>query len=92
MHNPFKHTTTQVITTGSASAASAAFGDQTYAVRVVCTAACHISFGPAPVATANDALLAPNTYGEFIGVVPGSKIAAIQDAAAGKLYVTELSR
>jgi hypothetical protein len=29
---------------------------------------------------------------EFIGVTPGSKIAAIEDAAAGKLYITELSR
>jgi len=92
MSIPFKHVTTQVITTGSASAASAAFGAQTYAVRVVCTVACHIAFGPAPVATANDALLAPNTFGEIIGVVPGSKIAAIQDTASGKLYVTELSR
>lgn len=91
---PYKHLpgTTQALTTGAASVASAAFGPQTYAIRVVATAACHIAFGPAPVATASDALIAPNLRGEFIGVTPGEKLAVIEDTAAGKLYITELSR
>lgn len=91
---PYKHLpgTTQALTTGAAAVSSAAFGAQTYAVRVVCTAACHIAFGPAPVATANDAYLAPGVRGEFIGVTPGEKLSVIQDTASGKLYVTELTR
>jgi hypothetical protein len=96
--SPYKHykqgsaEPTQVLATGAASVASAAFGPQTYAIRVIATAACHIAFGAAPVATANDAYVAPSVRPEFIGVTPGSKIAAIEDTAAGKLYITELSR
>lgn len=91
---PYKHLpgTTQALTTGAASVLSAAFGPQTYAIRVVATVACHIAFGDAPVATAGDAYVPANTRPEFIGVTPGTKIAAIQDTAAGKLYITELSR
>jgi hypothetical protein len=89
-HSRFKHTITQALTTGAASVASAAFGAQTYAIRVVATASCHIAFDRA--ATASDALVAPLAFGEQIGVVPGQKINVIQDTAAGKLYVTELSR
>lgn len=93
MH-PFKHQPgkTQALTTGSAATSSAALGPQTYAVRLVCTAACHVEFGPAPVATASSPLFAPNTFGEVVGVVPGSKVSVIQDTAAGKLYVTELTQ
>ena len=90
---PYKHVTTQKLALGAASVASAAFGAQTYAIRVVSTGACHIAFGSAPVATAGDALIASNVRGEFIGVTPGEKLAVIQEAAAtGNLYITELSR
>lgn len=92
--NPFKHLpgTTQKLATSATAKASTAFGAQTYAVRVVCTAACHIAFGPAPVATTSDAYLAPNNRGEFIGVTPGEMLSVVEDSAAGVLYVTELSR
>lgn len=89
---PFKHVLTQKLAIGSSSVASAAFQPQTFAIRVVCTSACHVHFGPSPTATTGDALIAPNTYGEQIGVVPGEQIAVIEDSAAGELYVTELSR
>jgi hypothetical protein len=84
----------QDITTGAASATlTNAFGPQTYQVRLsVATAACRYRIVEAAggTAVATDTLL-PVNWVEIITVNPGQKIAAIQDAAAGKLNVTEMS-
>jgi hypothetical protein len=85
------HGTAQEVTTGAASAASAAFAAQTYAIRVTATAACRIIVGDGtPTALATSAYLPPNVV-EYIRVSPGQKVAAIQEVGAGKLSVTELT-
>lgn len=85
--------TSQDITTGASSATLAnPFGSETYQVRLSATAAVRYrvveSGGGTAVAT--DTLL-PGGVVEYIVVSPGQKIAAIQDSAAGKLNVTEMS-
>jgi hypothetical protein len=85
------HGTAQEVTTGAASAASSAFGSQTFAIRVSCTVACRIIVGDGtPTALATSAYLPANVI-EYIRVSPGQKIAAIQETGAGKLSVTELT-
>ena len=64
------------VATTSTAAASAAFGSQTYQVRIAATAACNFKIGdPAatPTATTSDALLPANRV-QFITVTPGQKI------------------
>jgi hypothetical protein len=85
--------TSQDITTGAASATlTNAFGNETYAVRLSATAAVRYRVVEAAggTAVATDTLL-PANWVEVITVTPGQKIAAIQEAAAGKLNVTEMS-
>ena len=83
-----------------ASAASAAFGAQTYWIRV-CTVGVvaagtvtgvRVVVGDGtPTATATSTLL-PMNWVEIIQVTPGQKIAALADGTtAGSLNITELS-
>lgn len=84
--------TTQSVATGAASAAiTNPVGDHIQVVRLVATAACHVAFGDAPAATASDMYL-PADEPEYFTIHPGQKVAAIQDSAAGVLYVTEMTR
>ena len=62
-----------VVATTSTSAASSAFGAQTFQIRVAASAACFFSIDKAPTATASDALLVPNRV-QFLIVSPGQKI------------------
>lgn len=81
----------QDITIGAASAASSAFGAQTYQLRVAASSACRIRIADGtPIAAATDTYL-PADRIEYLTCTPGQKIAVIQEAAAGKLSVTELS-
>ena len=81
----------QDVAIGAASAASAAFGAQTYQVRVAATSACRIRIGDGtPAALATDSYL-PADRPEYFTCTPGQKIAVIQDAAGGKLSVTEVA-
>lgn len=85
---------------GGSSAASAAFGTQTYQIRVAVsgtsfvagTGGVRIRIGDGtPTATATDAFL-PNTWVEYFNVTPGQKIAVIgNDAGTGTLSVSEMS-
>lgn len=83
---------------GGASAASSAFGSQTYAIRVSApgslsaTVGVRIQVGDGtPTATATSPLL-PANWVEYIIVTPGQKIAALSnDSVSGNLSVTELS-
>lgn len=64
------------VATTSTSAASAAFGGQTFQIRVCAQATAFIKISEAtPTATATDAYLPPNWECYFI-VTPGQKIAA----------------
>jgi hypothetical protein len=70
---------------------SAAFGAQTYQVRVAATSACRIRIGDGtPTALATDSYL-PADRPEYFTCTPGQKIAVIQEAAGGKLSVTEVA-
>lgn len=81
------------VTLGSASVQSTAVGEQTYAVRIVSTGACHVDVGPNPIATAASALIAANRVGEFFKVQPGDKVAVIQDGSAtGTCNIIEMTR
>ena len=80
----------QELTIGAASAASAAFGAQTWRIRVAATTACRLRVGDGtPTALATDALL-PANQAEYLSCTPGQKVAVIQEAAGGKLSVTEI--
>jgi hypothetical protein len=85
---------------GGASAASAAFGSQTYQIRVAVsgtgfvagTGGVRIRIGDGtPAATATDSFMA-NINTEYFNVTPGQKIAVLgNDAGTGNLSVTEMS-
>lgn len=88
---PMKENVDQVVAYTGTAAASAAFNIITTAVRVQSSSDCFITFGAAPVATNAKIPLAANTA-EYFAVSPGAKVSAIQSAAAGNLYVCELTR
>jgi hypothetical protein len=84
---------------GGASAASAAFGSQTYWIRVASVGlpsatldGVRIKVGDGtPVADANSTLL-PLNWVEIIAVIPGQKIAVLgNNTGTGSVSVTELS-
>lgn len=79
-----------------ASAASAAFGPETRAIRVcfpgaiTATAGLRIAVGDNPTASITSALL-PVNWVEYIKVTPGQKIAVLSnDTVTGTLSVIEL--
>jgi hypothetical protein len=81
----------QEVTVGAASAASSAFGTQTYVLRLAATTACRVRIGDGtPTAVATDTLL-PANFPEYFVCTPGQKVAVIQEAAGGKLSITEMS-
>ena len=82
--------TTQTITTsGSSAAISTAFGNNTRLVRIVATEDVNIKFGSSPTATTSDPFIPANQV-EYFKVTAGEKVAAIQNSAAGTVYVTEM--
>ena len=81
----------QEVAIGAASAASTAFGTQTYQVRLAATSACRIRIGDGtPTALATDAYLSAN-WVEYFTCTPGQKVSVIQESAGGKLSVTEIA-
>ena len=81
--------TCQAITTSGSSAASSAFASSTRVVRLVATQDVNFIFGASPTATTSHNFL-PSGQVEYMKVTGGEKIAAIQNSAAGTLYVTEM--
>ncbi len=58
-------------------------------VRVVGTTDCHLAFGSSPTAIADGTcVFLPASTPEYFKVTSGNKIAVIQDAAAGNLFIT----
>lgn len=82
-------TTTQTVTVGVASAATTNAVSNTKYVRIVSTTDCHIAFDTTPTATTADIFL-PADKPEIFQITPGHKVAAIQNAAGGTMFVTEL--
>lgn len=59
-------------------------------VRLVPTSNCHVKIGPTPVALADGSCMyLPLGVPVLVGVLPGDKVAAIQDTAGGNLFITE---
>ncbi len=87
----------QAIQTG-AGGASAGSGvvatpQHTTHIRVVATAGCWIALGANPTAAVGGAtsFYLPANTPEYFWVVPGERLAVIQDTAAGSLNVAELA-
>lgn len=61
-------------------------------IRVVATSACWIAFGANPVAASGGAgsIYLPAFTPEYFWVVPGERLAVIQDTASGNLNIGEL--
>jgi len=80
----------QNVTLSAVSAASTAFGTQTYSVLLVATVACNIRISDGtPVAVTTDTLIPPNFPMVFV-CNPGQKVAGVT-ASSATLSVTELS-
>jgi hypothetical protein len=82
-------TNQSVAYTGTAGTITNAVGSQTRAVRVVTTTAAFIKIGNSPTATTSDVYM-PAGLPEIFQISPGMKVSAVQVAAGGSLYVTEL--
>ena len=79
---------TQTVAVGASSAQSTALAVNTTLVRVFSDTLCHLAFGDNPTATSSDFPLAADTEA-YLRVQRTSKIAVIQNAAAGTLWITE---
>jgi Tfp pilus tip-associated adhesin PilY1 len=84
--------TTTVFTLSGSSQASAAFGAQTYCIRVATgDQPAHIDIGDGtPTATTSDPIM-PKDSVDYFTVTPGQKIAVLQAGTAGSLSVTEMA-
>ena len=72
---------------GAASAVSAAI--QSKMVRLVATSDCHVAFGTDPTAVADGTcVFLPAGIPEYFVLSPGDKVAVIQDAVAGSLFIS----
>ena len=83
--------TAQNIATSTTSAASEAFGPETFQVLLVADVATRVRIGDAtPTAVTSDTLL-PANLPLFFTCTPGQKVSAILGAGTGNLSVTEMS-
>jgi hypothetical protein len=90
--------TVQVIATTASSATSAAFGSQTYMIRVVGNTAFHYKVVDSSGAAATTDSYMPANWADEVRVNPGQKISTIRastgglvTATDGSVWVTELS-
>jgi len=77
---------TQAVAVGSASAQSAVVAASV--VRLVSTTDCFVAFGSNPTANTTTSLFLPANSPEYFQFNSGDKVAVIQNAAAGNLYIT----
>jgi hypothetical protein len=89
--------TTQVLTAGSASSQSAAFGQGTTLIRLATTnltgagAHLHYAIGTNPTANGTTCALLPCGMVEYVAVNPGDKIAVLRGASTDiSVSVTEV--
>jgi hypothetical protein len=84
--------TVHTFTMSGTSQATAAFGSQTYRVRVATGAQpAYITIGDGtPTAAATDSLMGANVI-DYFDVTPGQKAAVLQAGTAGTITVTELT-
>lgn len=83
--------TVHTFTMSGSSQATAAFGNQTYAVRVATnTQPAFVVIGDGTPTAANTDSVIPLGWVEDFTVTPGQKLAVLQAGTAGVLTVTEL--
>src|SRR5262245_60892658 len=86
--------TSTIFTTSGTSAATAAFGAQTYQIRVATGAqSVFIKVGdgtPTAVSTGDSTLLGANVV-DYFCCTPGQKAAVVQGSGAGPVTITEMS-
>lgn len=78
----------QVVAFTGSSAQSVALAAATTLIRVTSNQDCFLAFGSNPTAT-NTAFFLPAGAVDYLGVTPGTKVAALQATAGGNLYLTE---
>lgn len=86
---------TTVITMSAGSQATAAFGSQTYQVRVATSAQPAFikifdATSPSSTASSSDVLVPANCW-DYFTVTPGQKLAVVQAGSQGSISVTEQS-
>jgi hypothetical protein len=84
-----------VITMSLTSIATAAFGAQTYQIRVATSAQPAFikifdATGPASTASTSDVLIPANCW-DYFTVTPGQKLAVVQAGSQGSISITEQS-
>lgn len=69
-----------------------ATANNTTHIRVVSNANCWIAFGPNPTAAVNTSpsIYIPAATPEYFWVLPGERVAVVQDSSAGFLNIAEL--
>jgi len=79
----------KVAFTATSAAIANAVGTQIRRVAVYSTTDCYIRFEKSPTATTSDFFL-PGSMVVMLSIRPGQKVAAVQDATAGTLHVSEI--
>lgn len=87
----FRLGTAANVATSGTSAASAAFPDQTYEVRVAVTEATYVRIGDGtPTAVVGDTLMSAGSV-EYFRCSPGQRVAGRQVSTGGLMNVTPLT-
>lgn len=89
----YRPSTNQKIAYTATHAESAAFGTESYIIRIVCTSNAWYAIGSAPVAATSSGggTYLPLGVIEYIRIAPGEKISFVQDSAGGNASVTEMT-
>lgn len=94
MNNPvvgYPGASQSVAYTGTAGTITNPVSSYISKVRIVVTSAAFIKIDSSPTATTSDIFVPANTP-EYFSIHPGQKVSAIQSAANGTLYVTEMTQ
>lgn len=75
--------------TGTAGTISTAITQAVKKARIVVTSAAYVKIGVSPTATNSDVYMAADSP-EYVSIMPGEKVSAIQVSAGGTLHVTEI--
>lgn len=79
---------TITLAVGAASAAASPGSGEV--VRLLATVDCFVAFGDTPTADTTTSMLLPAGVPEYFFLPLGQKVAAIQSAEAGSLYITPM--
>lgn len=83
--------TAQTVAFTGTAGNSAAVGDGINKVRVTVTAAAYIVIGKDATATGSTNTYMPADSPEYLTIMPGERVSAIQVSSGGNLHVTEIN-